>query len=39
MCEQVRAISVFRLKARVGRLAAPALRMIEDKLKIALDLE
>jgi mRNA interferase MazF len=39
MCEQVRAITVGRLKIRIGRLDRHALNAIDVRLKIALDLE
>lgn len=39
MCEQVRAITVSRLKTRIGKLDRRALDIIDDKLKIALDLD
>ena len=39
MCEQVRAIAVTRLKTHLGRLDVQTLAMVEERLKIALDLE
>jgi len=39
MCEQVRAISVSRLRARLGRLDLHSMREVDEKLRIALDLD
>ena len=38
LCEQVRAISKRRLQRRRGTLSSPALDLIEQALRIALDL-
>jgi len=39
MCEQVRAIAIARLKTRIGKLDRRSQGIIDDKLKIALDLD
>jgi mRNA interferase MazF len=39
MCDQVRAIAVARLKNHLGRLDPQTLAVIEERLKIALDLD
>ncbi len=39
MCEQVRAITVARLKTQIGRLDRHSLNAVEDRLRIALDLD
>jgi mRNA interferase MazF len=39
LCEQVRAITVARLKTLIGRLDRQAMAAIDERLKIALDLD
>jgi len=39
MCEQIRAISVSRLRARLGRLDPHSMQAVDGRLRIALDLE
>ncbi len=39
MCEQIRAITVDRLRKQIGRLDQQSLKSVEDRIKIALDLE
>ena len=39
MCEQVRAITATRLKTHIGRLDRQTLGAIDERLKIALDLD
>ncbi len=39
LCEQVRAISSDRLMQRLGRLSSEAMRSIDVRLRIALDLD
>jgi mRNA interferase MazF len=39
LCEQIRAITVDRLHKHIGRLDRETLRTVEDRLRIALDLE
>jgi mRNA interferase MazF len=39
MCEQIRAVTVGRLQRYLGRLDASSLRTLEERIKIALDLE
>ena len=38
MCEQIRAITIDRLQMQIGRLDSQSLRMLGDRIKIALDL-
>jgi len=39
MCEQVRAITVDRLQIRIGRLDHGDMEAVENRLRVALDLE
>ena len=39
LCEQVRAITVTRLKTHIGHLDQQMMSIIDERLKIALDLD